>query len=135
DGDVGKRLVVAEADVERRPVALDEVLLEVQSLHLVLGDDHLDVLDALGKLPDSGSGVEALLEVRAHARPERLGLSDVQHVALLVAEEIDARLRRQRPQPVLEPLRHTANLAVCAATTCVPGEWHRRRLVWDSDYP
>ena len=50
DGDVRERLVVAQPDVERRPVALDEVLLEVQRLDLVAGDDHLDVGDALGQL-------------------------------------------------------------------------------------
>ena len=47
DRDVGERLVVAEADVERRAVALDQVLLEVQRLDLGVGDDHLDVGDAL----------------------------------------------------------------------------------------
>ncbi len=45
--DVGVALVVTEADVERRPVALDQVLLEVERLHLGRGDDHLDLLDAL----------------------------------------------------------------------------------------
>ena len=45
DGDVRERLVVAQPDVERRPVALDEVLLEVERLDLVAGDDHLDVVD------------------------------------------------------------------------------------------
>ena len=34
DGDVRERLVVAQPDVERRPVALDEVLLEVERLDL-----------------------------------------------------------------------------------------------------
>ena len=34
DGDVRERLVVAQPHVERRPVALDEVLLEVQRLDL-----------------------------------------------------------------------------------------------------
>ncbi len=42
DGDVRERLVVAQTDVERRPVALDEVLLEVQRLDLAAGDDRLD---------------------------------------------------------------------------------------------
>src|SRR2546422_10477530 len=43
DGDVRERLVVAQADVERRAVALDEILLEVQGLDLGVGDDHLDI--------------------------------------------------------------------------------------------
>ena len=37
DGDVRERLVVAQPHVERRPVALDEVLLEVQRLDLASG--------------------------------------------------------------------------------------------------
>ena len=44
-GDVRERLVVAQPDVERRPVALDEVLLEVERLRLGRGDDDLDVGD------------------------------------------------------------------------------------------
>ena len=52
DGDVRERLVVAQADVERRPVALDEVLLEVQRLHLGAGHDRLDLVDALDQLLD-----------------------------------------------------------------------------------
>ena len=48
DGDVRERLVVAQLDVEGRPVALDEVLLQVQRLDLVRGDDHLEVGDPLG---------------------------------------------------------------------------------------
>jgi len=50
DGDVRKRLVVAEPDVERRPMTLDEVLLKVQRLGLRSGHDHLDVGDAVDEL-------------------------------------------------------------------------------------
>ena len=48
--------------------------------------------------------VAARLEVRAHARPQRLRLADVEDVAALVAEEVDAGLRRQRFELVLESL-------------------------------
>jgi hypothetical protein len=51
DRDVRKRLVVAQADVERRAVPLDEVLLDVEGLRLVAGDDHLDVGDHAGQRP------------------------------------------------------------------------------------
>ena len=50
DGDVRERLVVAEPDVERRTMPLDEVLLQVERLRLGPRDDHLDVGDALGEL-------------------------------------------------------------------------------------
>ena len=46
DRDVRERLVVAQPHVERRPVALDEVLLEVERLDLAARHDHLDVRDA-----------------------------------------------------------------------------------------
>ena len=56
DGDVRERLVVAQPHVERRPVPLDEVLLEVERLDLAAGDDHLDVGDALAAGCGSGRG-------------------------------------------------------------------------------
>jgi len=103
DGDVGERLVVAEPYVEGRPVPLDEVLLEVERLDLVLGDDDLDVLDALGQLLDRRARVVALLEVRADAVSQGLGLAHVEHLPGLVPEEVDARLRGERFQLVFEP--------------------------------
>ena len=65
----GKRLVVAEPDVERRPVALDEVLLEVERLRLGARDDDLDVVDALDELRGPETRVAAL-EVAAHTRAQ-----------------------------------------------------------------
>ena len=68
DRDVRERLVVAKPDVERRPVALDEVLLEVERLDLGRGHDHLEVGDPPDEIRDRGTGVAAPgLEVRAHA--------------------------------------------------------------------
>ncbi len=64
--DVRERLVVAQADVERRSVALHEVLLEVERLGLRAGDDHLDVGDALAELGRSHAPV-APLEVAPDA--------------------------------------------------------------------
>src|SRR6266571_6544007 len=86
-GDVRKRLVVAQADVERRPVALDEVLLEVECLDLGPGDDHHDVGDLLREAPDGRSAVRGL-EVRAYARTKGLGLSDVEDTAFFVPEQV-----------------------------------------------
>ena len=95
DRDVRERLVVAQAHVERRPVPLDEVLLQVQRLDLGPGHDHLEVGDARDELRDRGALSAGRLEVRAHARAQRLRLADVEHVAALVAEQVDARLRRK----------------------------------------
>jgi len=66
--DVREGLVVSQADVERRPVPLHEVLLEVQRLDLGPGDDHLDVGDALRQLADLRAAVTSPLEVRPDAR-------------------------------------------------------------------
>jgi nucleotide-binding universal stress UspA family protein len=92
-------------------VALDEVLLEVQRLDLVLGDDHLDVRHPLRELANRRAGVGALLEVRANARPQGLRLPDVQHVPTSVAEEVDARARWQRFELIFEPSHHESRLA------------------------
>jgi hypothetical protein len=106
DGDVRERLVVAEPDVERRPVPLDQVLLQMQGLHLAAGDDHFDVGDALGQLrnrvPDVGGG----LKVAAYARPQRLGFPDVENLAAAVTKDVDTGLRRQPFELVFEPFLH-----------------------------
>src|SRR5262249_58483500 len=99
-------------DVERWAVPFDEVLLEVERLGLVLRDDHLDVVHPLRKLLDRGAGVMSGLEIRPDPRPQRLRLPDVEHVPLLVAEQVDARPRRQAPELFFEAARHVANLAV-----------------------
>jgi len=95
DRDVRERLVVAQADVERRPVPLDEVLLEMEGLDLAAGHDHLDVFDPRRQALDLRAPVRRPLEVRAHARPERLRLPDVEDVAVRVTKQVDAGLRRQ----------------------------------------
>ena len=115
DRDVRERLVVAQPHVERRPVPLDEVLLEVQRLDLGARDDHLDVVHALRQLRDRRPVAAARLEVRAHARAQRLRLADVEDLALLVAEEVDARLRREALQLLGDALgRHEARLAAAS---------------------
>ena len=113
DGDVRERLVVAQADVERRPVALDEVLLQVQGLDLGAGDDHLHVGHARGELADRRARLAARLEVAAHARPQRLGLADVEHVAALVAEEVDARLRGDALELLGDAVGHGRRVSLC----------------------
>jgi hypothetical protein len=79
DGDVRERLVVAQPDVERRPVALDQVLLEVESFDLAGRDDHVHVVDPGHELPHSVAQVTPALEVAAHPRAQRLRLPHVEH--------------------------------------------------------
>ena len=59
--DVRERLVVAQADVEGRAVALDEVLLEVERLDLVARHDRLDL----------GHPLRRAARSRARPSPER----------------------------------------------------------------
>ncbi len=121
DRDVRERLVVAEPDVERRPVALDEVLLQVERLDLAAGDDDLDVGDPLRQLPDLHAAVARALEVRTHARTQRLRLADVKNIAVGVPEEIDAGLRRQCFELTLNALRHgLITVAALLALTLAP---------------
>ena len=90
-------LVVPELDVVAGPVLLDEVVLEDRRFLLVGGDDRLEVPDRALQDRDEGAVVALrVLEVAPHARAQALGLADVDDDALLVLEEVDARLRRQR---------------------------------------
>ena len=87
-------LVVAQADVEARPVLLDEALLGQQRLGLG-GDEHeLDALDRVDHLV--GAAGHRVGEVAGDALADRLRLADVDDLALGVAEEVDARAVGQR---------------------------------------
>ena len=83
----------------------------MQRLDLRRGHDHLDVGDPPDEARDRRARVAAPgLEVRADARPQRLRLADVEHVALRVAKEVDARLRRDSLQFVRD-VRHSGYLS------------------------
>ena len=93
-GDVRKRLVVPQPHVERRPVALHEVLLEVERLRLALRHDHLEPVDPPDQLLDPRARVAAAVPVAADAGPERLRLADVEDLVAVVAEEVHPGPRR-----------------------------------------
>ena len=107
DRDVGVRLVVAQADVEDGPVALDEVLLGQQRLGLGLGGDEVDLVDR-GDHVRRAAARGRLAEVRGHALADRARLAHVEHLALGVLEQVDARARRAGP---------------CAARRCARRGW------------
>jgi len=102
DGDVRVALVVAQADVEGRPVALDEVGLQDERLALGARDHDLQPVDAVDHLPRLGMdaparperprvvGAERRLEVREHPFAQRLGLADVEDVVRGVPVDVDA---------------------------------------------
>ena len=87
-GEVRIGLVVAVADVEPRPVLLDQVVLEHQRVDLARGHDPLD---ARGRRHHRlGAGVQGPAPVVREALAERAGLPDVDHAAVGVAEQVGA---------------------------------------------
>ncbi len=93
DRDERVGLVVAQADVETRPVLLDEGLLGEQRLGLARHHDALDVLDEVDHL---GVALRVLgarrREVRRDPLPHGLCLADIDDGPGAVAEEVDPRL-------------------------------------------
>ena len=91
DLDVGVALVVLEADVEARLVALDQVRLEEERLADRVGDRVFDVGDSIhGGLDAQRRPAAPPLPVAAHTMTEALRLADVEHLALGVLHEVHA---------------------------------------------
>jgi hypothetical protein len=68
--DIGKALVVAQDDVEARPVFLDQVVFQQQRLGLGLGDRDLDMPDELDQRFNLGRQAR-LLKIAADAIAQR----------------------------------------------------------------
>ena len=88
-------LVVAQPDVVGRPVALDQVVLEGERLHLAVGDHEVEVGDLLDHSGLVELGRPRGLEVGADAVAQHAGLADVDDLALGVLEQVDAGPGRQ----------------------------------------
>ena len=93
---VGMVLVVAEEDVEAGLVALDEVVLEGQRLHLRVREHEVEVGDLGDHVAALGVDGPRGLEVRAHAVAQHAGLAHVEDVALRVLEHVHAGTHGQR---------------------------------------
>ena len=87
---VGMVLVVAQPDVVERLVALDEVVLEGQGLHLAVGDHEVEVGDVRDHPALWNSVGPRGLEVRAHAVAQHPRLAHVDDLARRVLEQVDA---------------------------------------------
>ena len=107
-------------------MALDQILFEVEGLDLGPGDDDLDVGDLLRQSSDGGAAVGGL-EVRAHARPQGLGLSDVEDTAFSVPEEVHARLRGQVFQFAFQSSGHVSSVALAFSGAPLAKEASERR--------
>jgi hypothetical protein len=67
--------------VEARLVLLDEVVFENQRFFLAGGDQGVEVAHPPHQEADLEALVAAVAEIRAHARPQRLGFPDVEDFA------------------------------------------------------
>ncbi len=102
-------LVVLEADVEVRLVALDQAGLEDERLLGAGGHHVLHLGDAADQAADLGLQAVRRAEVGAHAAPEGRRLPHVDHPALDVAEDIDAGAGGQGARLVEELVRGCSN--------------------------
>ena len=91
DGQERVALVVAQPDVEARPVPLDERVLEHQRFDVVANLDPLDRLGGRAPSGRSGAAGRRVLEVVREPRAQGLGLADVDHPAVGVLELVGAR--------------------------------------------
>ncbi len=89
EAQVGVVLVVPKADVVERLVALDEVVLEGQGLHLGVGDHELEIGDVLDHAALVEFGRTRGLEVRPDPVAQNPGLADVDDLAPLALEQVD----------------------------------------------
>ena len=89
--DEGVALIVLEVRIEKRAVLVDEVLLQHERLVLVVDDE---VVEGVDGLHEQGNLRAVVLEVHvlAHARPQLLGLADVDDLAAGVFPQVHAGL-------------------------------------------
>ena len=82
------RLVVAQQNIIRRPVSLDQALLQQQRLGFVGGDGGVNLLDAADQC--LGLGAQAgFAEVAGQALFKVAGLADIQQCAVGIEHAID----------------------------------------------
>ena len=119
DLDVGVRLVVLEAHVEARLVALDEVGFQQERLADGVGQRGLDVDHLVDGRFDAQRGRRpARLPVLAHPVAQALGLAHVEDAAAGVLQQVDAGLVRQVLERGREAWGHPGMLARLRGGTC-----------------
>ena len=103
---VGVVLIVLEPDVVERLMTLHQRRFQVERLLLGVGDDVLEVGDSAAKVAQLRLQAGGRAEVRAHAGAQAGGLADVDHLAAVAAEQVDAGPPGYCFQPFEERLRH-----------------------------
>ena len=102
DLDVGIAFVVLEPHVEARAVLFDEGAFQHQCLQLGAGDDELNVGHALGQLLRLGPCLRRLVKVRTYTVAQVDRLADVNHRAVFVFHQVDARFGRYGIEEVFQ---------------------------------
>jgi len=105
DFDVRVPLIVFEADVEARPVFLDQFALEDQRLQFGLRHDPVQIGDLEHELFCLACVGGSVLKIGAHAVAQADGFADIDDAIPGVAHDVDTRLRRQPGQAGLYRLR------------------------------
>lgn len=90
DREIRVALVVDEADVEARPVCLDQVVLEHDGLDVARDDDPLDRRRPLHHLGGARVQVNRVLEVAREPAAQRQRLADVDDPACRIPELVRA---------------------------------------------
>ena len=88
-------LVIPQVDIEPRLVFLDEGVLEDESLFFGVGDQKVDIHHRGQPEADMKTRVASLREVLPHPASQVLGLADVDHLAIGVLHQINARRARE----------------------------------------
>ena len=88
-------LVIPQVDIEPRLVLLDEGVLKDESLFFGIGDQKVDVHYRGQPEADMKTRVAALREILPHPAAQVLGLADVDHLAIGVLHQINARRARE----------------------------------------
>ena len=103
NGDARVTLVIAEADIERWPVFLDEVVLEQQRLRIRGDNDGFEVGDLPPQHEIFRSDVRIGGEVLSDPGPQATGFSDIEHLAGFIFPEVHARRVRERRELRRDP--------------------------------
>ena len=106
DLDVRIRLVVAQRDVEPRPILLDQRRLENQRMRFGRHDNRFEIMHFAQQSTRLGTGFVILCPVAAYARPQLLRLADVQDGPIRVFPEIHPRSSRQMREFDRDSRRH-----------------------------
>lgn len=93
--DIRVALIILQADVVARPIALDQRFFEDQRLDLVFFNDEINIADMLAQVDGFQAGFGAGVEITAHAVAQFDRLANINDRPVFVFHQVDAGLHRQ----------------------------------------